>query len=410
MLDKDLSEWKNGYMDPNRLYGEQNSDDLVNNILLDALKKRASDIHFEPGDDTFTVRFRIDGLLHPAYKLNKKQQDEVISRIKVLSSLNITEHRLPQDGYLEFISNERSYNIRISTLPTLFGEAVVCRVHNREDTLLNLKDLGFDKEQLEIMIRLIASASGIILATGPTGSGKTNLLYSILHILDNPDKNIITVEDPIEYHLENMRQTQISEANGLTFAKVMRSIVRQDPDIVMLGEIRDAETAQMASQIALIGTRVFSTFHTFDVPGLIVRFKELGVTNSIISQAIKGIISTRLLRKICASCKVVYQPTPQEQALLGERAKTATLYKGKGCDTCQQLGFMGRTGIYEIVTVDEAVKASIIEEKPASFITQLLHQKQTKTLRTAAIDKVIQGITTVDEMIRVLGLPTTQVG
>ncbi|HZE87136.1 MAG TPA: GspE/PulE family protein [Methylomirabilota bacterium] len=391
----------------NAFIGQQSADNLVNAIFLEALKQRVSDMHFEPGEDFFTVRFRIDGLLHPAQKMDKKQQEEIVSRIKILSSLNITEHRLPQDGYLEYVSGDRTYNIRVSTLPTLFGEAIVCRIHNREDTLLNLKDLGFDNTQLEEMIKLIASESGIILATGPTGSGKTNLLYSILHILDNPDRNILTVEDPIEYHLPHMRQTQINEANGLTFGKVMRSIVRQDPDVVMLGEIRDAETAQMAAQLSLIGTRVFSTFHTFDMPGLIVRFKELGIPNSIIAQAIKGVISARLLRKICTSCKTAYQPTNEEKLFLGTQgASVTTLYKGTGCENCKQLGYIGRTGVYEIIIVDEDLRASIMEEKPAVFINDLLRQKNVKTLRQSAIQKIIEGITTIGEMLRVLGIPS----
>jgi type II secretory ATPase GspE/PulE/Tfp pilus assembly ATPase PilB-like protein len=388
-----------------KLVIEEFSKDPLNTIILNAISNRVSDVHIEPQAQNLTVRYRIDGLLRPMYTFEKSYQEELISRIKVLSGMNITEHRLPEDGYLECSYRDRTYNIRISTLPTIYGEAIVCRIHNREDVLMNLNNIGLDADQLNIILGLISSHSGIILTTGPTGSGKTSLLYSLLHLLNKSDKNIITAEDPIEYAFPNVRQTQINESIGLTFAKVMRSIVRQDPDIVMIGEIRDAETAQMAAQASLIGTLIFSTFHTFDVPALITRLQEMGIANSVIAQAVKGIVSTRLLRKICASCKIQYQITPEEKKILGIGQTNQIVYRGKGCAACQNLGYVGRIGIYEITVFDDEVKNAIIERQPASYIKNLVNKKQKKTLLAAALEKVTQGISTVDEVIRVFGYP-----
>ncbi len=389
----------------NKLYIDDVSQDLVNTIFLDAIKKRVSDIHFEPQPENLAIRFRIDGLLRPSYSIDKLQQEELISRIKVLSSMNITDRRLPQDGYLECVYQDKTYNIRVSSLPTIYGEAVVCRFHNREDVLINLKDLGFDSDQLNIILALITSRAGIILTTGPSGSGKTSLLYSFLHAINKTDKNVLTVEDPIEYHLPNIRQTQVNENIGLTFSKVMRAVVRQDPDIVMIGEIRDAETAQMAAQASLIGTLIFSTFHTFDIPALITRLQEMGIANSVIAQALKGVVSTRLLRKICPSCKIQYRLTPEEKKRLGVDENSQNFYKGKGCSECQNLGYRGRIGVYEITNFDDDIKNCIIERRPASYINELINKKKTKSLRTIALEKVEQGITTIDEVIRVLGFP-----
>jgi type IV pilus assembly protein PilB len=391
-----------------KLFIDDFSSDILNKIFLSAITNRASDIHFEPQPENLAVRLRIDGLLRPMFSFDKRQIDELISRIKVLSAMNIAEHRMPGDGYLECSYKNRTYNIRVSTLPTIYGEAVVCRFHNRDDVLMNLKDIGFDVDQLNIILTLITSHSGIILTTGPTGSGKTSLLYSFLNVINKADKNVITVEDPIEYQLTNIRQTQVYESIGLTFAKVMRSVVRQDPDIVMIGEIRDAETAQIATQAALIGTLIFSTFHTFDVPGLITRLQEMGIANSVIAQALKGVISTRLLRKICLNCKVQYNLTPEEKKILRVDQTDKPFYKGKGCAACQNLGYLGRIGVYEITSFDNDVQVGIMEGRPASSINTLITKKQTKTLRTAALEKVQLGISTIDEVIRVLGFPLLQ--
>jgi type II secretory ATPase GspE/PulE/Tfp pilus assembly ATPase PilB-like protein len=312
---------------------------------------------------------------------------------------------MPQDGYLECVYEDRTYNIRISTLPTIYGESIVCRFHNREDVLMNLGDMGFDTDQLSTILALITSNSGIILATGPSGSGKTNLLYSFLHAINKIDKNVLSVEDPIEYHLPNIRQTQINESIGLTFAKVMRSVVRQDPDIVMIGEIRDGETAEIAVQASLIGTLIFSTFHTFDIPALIMRLSEMGISNSVIAQALKGVVSTRLVRRICLSCKVQYELTAEEKRRLGVHDAIQSFYRGKGCAACQNIGYLGRIGVYEVTVFDTDIKDCIIEKRPVSYISELIRNKQNKKLRAAALEKVQMGISTIDEVIRVLGFP-----
>jgi len=389
----------------NKLEVDEFSKETINTIFLNAIQSRASDIHFEPQSDQLLIRLRIDGILRPSLKIPKNQMDEIISRIKVLSSLNITEHRLPQDGYLECIFQSKTYNIRVSTLPSINGEAIVCRFHNKEDVLMNLIDLGFDSDQLSTILPIITGQAGIVLTTGPTGSGKTNLLYAFLNAVNKEEKNVMTVEDPIEYNLPNIRQTQIKEDIGLTFARVMRSIVRQDPDIVMIGEIRDPETAQMAAQISLIGTLIFSTFHTFDIPALITRFQEMGIANSVIAQAIKAVVSTRLLRKICPSCKTEYIPTPEEKKQFGIADNIHKLYKGKGCTNCQNLGYHGRIGIYEIITFDDEIKNAIMERKTASEIDTILNKKQIKKIRVCAMEKVYKGVTTIDEVIRILGFP-----
>lgn len=379
-------------------------------IVISAIEKRASDIHFEPERDSFNVRLRIDGLLQQSETLNKYFQDNIISMIKVMSNMNITERRLPQDGHFEFNYTNRIHNIRASTFPTLYGETVVLRILNREDVLIKLERLGFLPDQLGLVNKLIASSSGMILTTGPTGSGKTNLLYSIIHALNKPDKNIITLEDPIEYQMANIRQTQINESIGLSYLKAMRSVIRQDPDVVMLGEIRDVDTAQMAVLATLIGVLIFSTFHTFDVPALITRFLEFDITSSIIAQTIKGVISTRLVRMTCESCKEPYEGKEIEKFdsntrnLLEHQTLPSNLQRGRGCEKCGNTGFLGRTGIFEVVYFDEEIKTSIIEHKPPSYISEIIRRKKTRSLRDCAMEKVFQGITTVDEVARVLGV------
>lgn len=388
----------------------QESGDWFENIIIAAIEKRTSDIHFEPERDSFNVRFRIDGLLHESESLNKSSQDNIISKIKVLSNMNITEHRLPQDGHFEFSYKNRIYNIRVSTLPSLYGETLVLRILNREDILIRLETLGFLPEQLELMNKLIVGSSGLVIVTGPTGSGKTSLLYSIVNSLNKPDKNIITLEDPIEYQITNVRQTQINENVELSYSKAMRSVLRQDPDIVMLGEIRDVDTAQMAVMASLSGIFIFSSFHTFDVAALIARFQEFGISNTIIAQTIRGVVSTRLIRVICSSCKEPYQPSDFDK--VGAYTKSVidrfngqkVFQKGHGCDKCNGKGYLGRTGVFEVVYFGEEIQASIIERRPALFIRELIKKKKNKSIRDCAIEKVIQGVTTFEEVVRVLGV------
>lgn len=388
----------------------QDSGDWFENILISAIEKRTSDIHFEPERDTFKVRFRVDGLLHESEGLNKYSQDSIISKIKVLSNMNITEHRLPQDGHFEFNHNNRIYNIRVSTLPSLYGETLVLRILNREEILIKLESLGFLPDQLELVNKLIAGSSGLVIVTGPTGSGKTNLLYSIINTLNKPDKNIITLEDPIEYQMSNVRQTQINESVDLSYSRAMRSVLRQDPDIVMLGEIRDIDTAQMAVMASLSGIFIFSSFHTFDVAALVARLQEFGISSTIIAQAVRGVISTRLVRLICSSCKEQHQPTELEmvgtytRSVIDRFSSQKVFKKGRGCDRCNGKGYLGRTGVFEVVYFDEEIQASIVERRSALFMRELIKKKKGKSIRDCAIEKVVQGITTFEEVVRVLGV------
>lgn len=377
--------------------------DWVDRILSNAIDSRASDVHFEPGRDRFNVRFRIDGILYAIESLPRDSQENIISRTKVLSQTDITEQRLPQDGHFEFKHKDKIYNIRVSTFRTSYGEAAVLRILNREDILIRFEELGFDQDQLEEVSKLINRPYGMTLITGPSGSGKTTLLYSILNNLNKKGNNIVTLEDPIEFQMSDVRQMQINESIGLNFSRGVRATLRQDPDIIMIGEIRDSETAQMAIRAALGGILVFSTFHTLDVPALVTRFIEMGIPRSVVAQTISGVISSRLVRKVCGSCKEPYQLTAYEKKVLGVQDQTHNFQKGKGCDKCRGSGYLGRTGVFEVVCFDDEVRTYIIEQKPFSELKELFQKKRIKTLREVAVAKASRGITTPGEVIRVIG-------
>lgn len=386
-------------------FSEEGSTDWLDSVIIQAIDGRASDIHFEPERDTLKIRLRIDGILHTIESVRTFSQESILSRIKVVSKMNISEHRFPQDGHFEFKYQEKIYNIRVSTFPTVYGETIALRIFNREDLLMKIDYLGLDQDQLEQVHKLITGPSGMVLITGPTGSGKTTLLYSVIHSLNSPDKNIITLEDPIEFQMANVRQLQINEGIGLTFAKAMRAVVRQDPDVIMLGEIRDADTAQMAMQAALIGILILCTFHTFDVPALINRLIEMGVAASVTAQTIKGVISTRLVRKICFSCREPHKLSDFEKRILKEEFLDLPFQKGKGCNTCRNTGYLGRMGIFEVVYFDNDLRSAIIEKRPASFIYELLHGKSIKNLQESAMEKVANGTTTLEEVMRLVDFP-----
>ena len=393
-------------MDPQNIMpqiSQEASSDLLNKVIIQAIESRASDIHFEPGRNGLNIRLRIDGLLRPLNILITENPENIISRIKVMAQLNITERRVPQDGHYELKYNNKFFNFRISTLPTIFGEAIVLRILNREDSFTTIEKLGLLEDQLELCKQLISLKAGMVLTTGPTGSGKTSLLYSIIKTVSNNENNIVTLEDPIEYEMEGIRQTPINESLGLTFAKAMRAVLRQDPNYIMLGEIRDADTAQIAIQATLSGITVYSTFHTFDVPFLINRLKEMGITNSIIAQSIKGVIATRLVRKVCQSCKVPYTLNEFERKIWGDREIPSSLVIGKGCPLCLQTGYVGRTGLYEIIPFDQDIKSCVVDNKPALYIYELLKNKHIRTLREVGYMKAAIGETSVPEIIRVLG-------
>ena len=384
-------------------YSQETPSQLVDRLVENAIELHASDIHFNPQREGFEVRFRIDGTLYVIQNLRTYSQDETGSRIKVLAQMDITERRLPQDGYFEFKHKDRAYDIRVTTSPTIYGEAIILRIFNREESLIKLDDLGLKPEQLEIVNKMIANPYGIILITGPTGSGKTTFLYSVLNRFDKVTRNVITVEDPVEFQMASVRQISVDEKLNFTLARAMRSVLRQDPDIVMVGEIRDPDTAQMAFQSALSGVLVLSTFHTFDVPGLVIRLMEMGIPRSVVAHTLNGVISVRLVRKICPSCKASYQLSDAEKKALGELAESYEPKKGLGCDVCHKSGYSGRTGIFEIVHFDDEVRSAILEEKSPTFIQALLQTKIGKGLREAAAEKVLDGTTTAEEMIRVIG-------
>lgn len=376
---------------------------ILDSLLAVAIDNRASDVHFEPEREGFAVRFRIDGILHPIETLNTNIQEQVISRIKVLSQMDIIEHRLPKDGHFEFPHKNTIYNIRVSTMPEIYGESIVFRIHGIHEVVHKIEELGLEPEQLVLFNALIKSPSGMILVTGPTGSGKTDLIYSILKDLSSEEKNIITIEDPVEYQLENIRQTSINEDLGLSFVIAMRSVLRQDPDVLMLGEIRDGETALLAIQASLSGILLFSTFHTFDLPALVNRLVEMNISRTIVAQSLRGVISVRLVRKICEVCKEPIVLTEEQKIILPPEMVNDTFYHGRGCDSCHNLGYSDRIGVFEIIEIDDEIRASLSDSEPSTNILALLKKKNIMSLRLAAFEKARKGITTVDEVLRVVG-------
>jgi len=377
--------------------------ETIDSLIKAAIESRASDIHFEPERDGFEIRFRIDGILHPIKVLNIDTQEQITSRIKILSHMDIMEHRLPKDGHFEVPYKNLLYNIRVSTLPGVYGESIVFRIHNSQEVINKIEELGLEPDQLILLKDVMRNPSGMILVTGPSGSGKTNLIYSMLNYLSSDEKNIITLEDPVECQIKNLRQTSINNDQGLTFALAMRSVLRQDPDILMLGEIRDGETALLAIQASLSGILLFSTFHTFDLPALVNRLTEMGVSRSIVAQSLRSIISIRLVRRICNKCKEKIVPTKEQKALLPSHMVSNVFYRGRGCDACQHLGYLGRTGVFEIIDIDDEIRANIFDSKSSIFMLDLLKKKNIMNLKTAAFKKVEAGITTIDEVLRVTG-------
>jgi general secretion pathway protein E len=377
---------------------------LVNLIISRAVELQASDIHFEPFEDSFHIRYRIDGILHDMESPPKNLQAAVISRIKIMSKLNIAERRLPQDGRIKLRVQGKQIDFRISSLPTLFGESVVMRILDSESITFDLDHLGFPQKYLKSFENLIARPHGIILVTGPTGSGKTTTLYSALNKINAPDKKIITVEDPIEYQLHGVNQVQVKSAIGLTFANILRSILRQDPDIIMIGEIRDAETAEIAIHAALTGHLVFSTLHTNDAAGAITRLMEMGMENYLVSSSLLGILAQRLVRTVCPKCAAAYVPdseTIREMEIAPEDAEGLELVRGEGCEYCADTGFRGRSGIYEMMMIDDEIRKLIISNTDSKIIKDKARSLGMQTLRESGWNKVKDKKTTVSEVIRV---------
>jgi len=370
---------------------------LLNSILFQAVKERASDIHLEPFERELEVRFRIDGLLYKMLTPPKVIQEALTSRVKIMAGLNIAEKRLPQDGRIRVKVAGRDVDIRVSLIPTFFGERVVLRLLDKQRGILSLREIGLSASNDAFMERILSRTSGIVLVTGPTGSGKTTTLYAALTQINSPEKNIITVEDPIEYQLKGVGQIQVNPKIDLTFANGLRSILRQDPDIVMIGEIRDAETAEIAMQASLTGHLVLSTLHTNDAATAVTRLIDMGIEPFMVASSLSAVLAQRLVRVICPHCKESYLP---DRAYAGVELP-ALLYRGRGCEKCFQLGSIGRIGIYELLPVDAELCSMIIRREPAGAIKEYAISKGMKTLREDGLDKARQGITTIEEVLRV---------
>ena len=376
---------------------------LVNHIISQSVKARASDIHIEPYQDSFKVRYRVDGILYDLLTPPKWIQPALISRIKVMAKLNIAEKRLPQDGRIEVKLGSQSVDVRVSTLPTTFGERVVMRLLNKSDEVFNLKELGLSPRDHELINALVTQPNGIILVTGPTGSGKTTTLYAVLAALIKPDINIITIEDPVEYQLKGISQIQVNPKIDLTFARGLRAIVRQDPDVILIGEIRDRETATIAVQSALTGHLVFSTLHTNDSASAITRLVDIGVEPFLISSSVTAVIAQRLVRVLCDACKEAYTPGAILESLgvPREQLENHTIYQAKGCEKCFNTGYRGRVAIFEIMHMKERLKSLILKTFDATQIKQHALQENMRTLRQSGIEKVLDGTTTIEEVLRV---------
>jgi len=377
---------------------------LVNLIISRAIELRASDIHFEPFEDQFRVRYRVDGVLHDVESPPKRLQAAIVSRVKIMAKLNIAERRLPQDGRIMLRVKGKEIDFRVSSVPTIYGESTVLRILDKSTILLDIEKLGFPEDTLEGFRELIQRPHGIFLVTGPTGSGKTTTLYCALEKINSSEKKIITVEDPVEYQLKGINQIQVKPAIGLTFANALRSIVRQDPDVILIGEIRDAETAEIAIHSALTGHLVLSTLHTNDAPSAITRLIDMGIKDYLLSSTIIGILAQRLVRVACPNCQVPCSPDPailKEMKLDGQNHAGFNIIEVKGCERCSQTGYLGRAGIFEFLPITDRIQKLIQEKRDSNVIKDVARKNGMRTLREDGWIKVKQGITTIPEVLRV---------
>ncbi|MFH1715035.1 MAG: ATPase, T2SS/T4P/T4SS family [Elusimicrobiota bacterium] len=409
-LDLEIVEQKDDSEDTKDL--ELSSDDapvvnIVNVILETAITSGASDVHIEPFEHTVRVRFRIDGVLHMQPNLPKSIFKAVVSRLKVMASLNISVKRLPQDGQIKVKIAERNVELRISTIPAQFGEKVVLRVLDPKQLCVDLSKLGINHDMLEIFKKNIKKPHGMILITGPTGSGKTTTLYSAIKALNYPDKNILTIEDPIEFNMKGINQVQVKQEIGLGFAQGLRAFFRQDPDIIMVGEIRDRETVEIGVSAALTGHLVFSTIHTNDAVGTITRLRNMGVESFLIASSLLMIVAQRLVRRICPHCKEDYEvPVSMLKDYLIEpqsvnNKKSVKLYRGRGCDECANTGYNGRIGCFEILSLNDEIRKLILQDADADTIRKLAEKSGMETLRNSAVKKALEGLTTIEEVMRI---------
>jgi general secretion pathway protein E len=377
---------------------------LVNLIITRAIELRASDIHFEPFEEQFRVRYRIDGVLHDVESPPKRLQAAIVSRVKIMAKLNIAERRLPQDGRIMLRVKGKEIDFRVSSIPTIHGESIVLRILDKSSIVLDIEKLGFPEDTMDGFRDLIHRPHGIILVTGPTGSGKTTTLYCALEKINSPDKKIITVEDPVEYQLRGINQIQVKPAIGLTFANSLRSIVRQDPDVILIGEIRDAETAEIAIHSALTGHLVLTTLHTNDAPSAITRLIDMGTEDYLLSSTVIGILAQRLVRVACPFCREPYSPSPavlKEMKLNSSDLAGLKISEVKGCEKCSNTGYWGRTGIYEFLKMTDDVQKLILGKKDSNIIKEAARKNGLRTLREDGWLKVKQGITTISEVLRV---------
>jgi type IV pilus assembly protein PilB len=373
---------------------------LVNMIIMEAVKDKASDIHIEPEEDMVRVRYRIDGILHETHEVPKHLQSVLASRIKIMAKMDIAETRNPQDGRIQLKIESKSLDLRVSSFPTVYGENLVLRILDKTSVILGLSDLGLSEKELKDFNKIIQRPNGIILVTGPTGSGKTTTLYSALSTVNSMEKNIITIEDPVEYELPLIRQTQVNTKAGLTFAVGLRSILRQDPDIIMVGEIRDKETAEIAIQASLTGHLVFSTLHTNDAASSLTRLFDMGVESFLTSTSVIAILAQRLVRIICPDCKEKYTPSSEVLKDLNLKEKI-DFYRGKGCAKCKQRGFVGRKGVFELLLMSDEIKNMVVAKSSSGEIKKKALSNGMTTLFDDGLEKVRKGITTIEEVLRV---------
>ncbi len=370
----------------------------INQILSEAINEGISDVHFEPYEDEYRVRFRRDGKLHLAHNLNYDDRYIYISRLKIMADLDIAEKRRPQDGRIRLTSGKKAVDIRLSTMPTDFGEKIVLRILDKSAFKLEIDNLGFSSQAKEIFLQKLKLPFGLILVTGPTGSGKTTTLYTALSYINSDDVNIMTIEDPIEYNLKGINQGQVKTDIGFTFANALRSFLRQDPDVIMVGEIRDKETAEMAIRSALTGHLVFSTLHTNDAASAITRLVDMGIEPFLVATSLQLVVAQRLVRKICPHCKKEY--TPSSSLLKGINIPAKKFYKGSGCMKCHQTGYFGRTAIIELIPNSETISELILNHKSSSLIQKQAIDEGAKSLKENGFEKVRMGITTLDEILK----------
>lgn len=379
---------------------------VANTVIQQAIRVGASDIHIEPDRRQLRVRYRVDGVLHEEMTIPKYIQAPLISRFKIMAEMNIAERRIPQDGRIPVRLDNKDFDLRVSCLPTIYGEKIVCRILDKSSVLLGLNKLGFSPECLARLEELVIQPNGMILTTGPTGSGKTTTQYSVLHKINSVERNIITVEDPVEYQLSGISQVQVNTKAGLTFASALRCFLRQDPDIIMVGEMRDLETAEIAVESSLTGHLVLSTLHTNNAPSAVVRMIDMGVEPYLISATVIGVLAQRLARKICPNCKESFEIHASELRVLGyqpkDRDERLTLWHGRGCETCRHTGLKGRLGIYELMTMNDEIAELIVRRAPLADIREAAKANGMKDLQEDGLEKVLAGVTTIDEIKRVV--------